>query len=52
MEQLQSDKIKIFGISPEPEKYRWYLTVHEDADGQVDPEPKFLPEAVVEVSQF
>ena len=51
MERLRGGKIKIFEISLQPEKYRWYLTVQEYADGQVDPEPKFLPEDVVEVSQ-
>ena len=49
MENLECGKIKIFEISPEPEKYRWYLTVREDVDGQVD-EPKFLPDYKVEVS--
>ena len=50
MEHLRSGKIKIFGVSLHPKKYKWYLTVHEDADGQVDKEPKFLPEKVVDVS--
>ena len=53
MEELGNHQISIYGylLPPtSPHQIRWYLTVHEDAEGVVDRYPKFLPENVEEVS--